>query len=318
MFSESKMKEVYSSTMVEMEKFDNNDQCSMNAISEYNKESADGQQVLDSLADRSSWFGNNCNELNNGNDLRTENEVFEMILDNPSLLVNDDDLCDDNVTETESESIDVECNNYYVIDDNGNLVSRFSYEFNQSDNSSIGYSQSSCSSGSSSSDSQYNGKKSKCCKRSSQCKWSVKEIEKLLFAVGHYGVEGKWGLIAKYVGSRNPSQCENKWRNSLSKPKVKWSKEASAKLSELMKNGASLEDAKELMPEYTDIQVYQHYAKLSCNKDDWTEEEIEMLVYYKTYTDYGETEIGKMLNNRSRDSVRSKWKEYLKSQSRFV
>lgn len=297
MFSESEMEEVYSSTMVEMEKFDNNDQCSMNTLSEYNKESADGQQVHDSFADRSSWFGNDCNELNNGNDLRTENEVFEMILDNPSLLVNDD--------------VD-------VYDDNGNIVSRFSCEFNQSDNSSIGYSQSSCSSGSSSSDSQYNGKKSKCCKRSPQCKWSVKEIEKLLFAVGHYGVEGKWGSIAKYVGSRNPSQCENKWRNSLSKPKVKWSKEASAKLIELMKNGASLDDAKELMPEYTDIQVYQHYAKLSCNTDDWTEEEIEMLVYYKTYTDYGETEIGKMLNNRSRDSVRSKWKEYLKSQSRFV
>lgn len=296
MFSESEMEKVYSSTMVEMEKFDNNDQCSMNTLSEYNKKSADGQQVLDSLAEGSSWFGNNDNELNNGNDLRTENEVFEMILDNPSLLVNDD--------------VD-------VYDDNGNLVSRASYEFNQSDNSSIGYSQSSCSSGCSS-DSQYNGKKSKCCKRGPQCKWSVKEIEKLLFAVGHYGVEGKWGLIAKYVGSRNPSQCENKWRNSLSKPKVKWNKEASAKLIELMKNGASLEDAKELMPEYTDIQVYQHYAKLSCNTDDWTEEEIEMLVYYKTYTDYGETEIGKMLNNRSRDSVRSKWKEYLKSQSRIV
>lgn len=113
MFSEFKMEGVYSSTMIEAEKFDNNDQYSMNSISEYNKESADGQQMSDSFTEGSSWFGNN--ELNNGNVLVTENEVFEMILDDPSLLVNDDDLCDDNVTVTKSGSNGVECNNHCVM-----------------------------------------------------------------------------------------------------------------------------------------------------------------------------------------------------------
>lgn len=145
------------------------------------------------------------------------------------------------------------------------------------------------------------------------CLWTPSECKRLTDAVGIYGNKHNWKEIAAHVGTRDVSQCFNKWKNSLCKKKKRWNKEATIQLKQYLERGYDLKKLQELMPEYTYIQIYQQIERWKRNFESWKEWEIEKLIELKMEGKLSETEIGRCLNNRHRDSVKSMWNRIKKS-----
>lgn len=137
--------------------------------------------------------------------------------------------------------------------------------------------------------------------------WTPTECKRLIDAVGKYGIKHNWKEIAAYVGTRDLSQCFNKWKNSLCKKKKRWNKEATKQLQRYVDRGYELNQILELMPEYTYIQIYQQIERRNSNYGCWKQWEIEELIRLKKEGKKSETEIGRCLDNRHRDSVKSMW-----------
>lgn len=137
--------------------------------------------------------------------------------------------------------------------------------------------------------------------------WTPTECKRLIDAVNKYGSKHNWKEIAAYVGTRDLSQCFNKWKNSLCKKKKRWNKEATKQLQCYVDRGYELNQILELMPEYTYIQIYQQIERRKSNYGIWKQWEIEELIRLKTEGRMSETEIGRNLDNRHRDSVKSMW-----------
>ena len=139
--------------------------------------------------------------------------------------------------------------------------------------------------------------------------WTEKENELLKEAVKLYGTRNNWRKIAAYVGKRNASQCVNKWKNRRSDGWKKWNKAATEVLRGLIKQGLSFHEIQERMSDYTYIQIYQHHQKLAMNSEPWEKWEVELLIKLKKEGKLSDTQIGKKLNNRHKDSVKCKWNE---------
>lgn len=138
--------------------------------------------------------------------------------------------------------------------------------------------------------------------------WTVKECKRLRKAVSRYGSSGNWKEVAKFVGTRSAGQCINKWKNDLCKDKkTRWNAAATKQLLEYMKMGLSEKEISERMPEYTYIQIYQQIRKNQANHQPWEDWEIQLLIKLKREGKLQDTEIGRKLNNRHRDSVKNKW-----------
>lgn len=137
--------------------------------------------------------------------------------------------------------------------------------------------------------------------------WTTKECQRLREAVKRYGSSGHWREVAQYVGTRSPGQCINKWKNDLCKDKKRWNAAATKQLLELMNMGLTEKEISERMPEYTYIQIYQQIRKNQTNHKPWEDWEIQLLIKLKREGNLQDTEIGRKLNNRHRDSVKNKW-----------
>ena len=139
-------------------------------------------------------------------------------------------------------------------------------------------------------------------------KWTSREKKLQEEAVKKYGSEGKWPLIAKYVGTRSCSQCVNKWKNDLKfESKIRWNKKATAILDKHIREGRTDKEIMALMTDYAYIQIKQHLQKARMNHGPWSSEEVEKLFYLKANTNLTDTEIGHQLNNRHRDDVKKMW-----------
>ena len=141
--------------------------------------------------------------------------------------------------------------------------------------------------------------------------WTQKEIKLLEEGVKLYGTNN-WKKVSLHVGSRNVSQCVNKWMNRRGKGWKKWNKAATKILKELINQGLSFEEIQKRMTEFTYIQIYQHFQKFTMNDDPWKDWEVELLIKLKKEGKLSDTEIGKKLNNRHKDSVKSKWNKIKK------
>ena len=139
--------------------------------------------------------------------------------------------------------------------------------------------------------------------------WTEKEIKLLEEGVKLYGTNNNWKKIATHVGDRNASQCVNKWKNRRSEGWKKWNKAASEVLKGLIKQGLSFKEIQVRMSDYTYIQIYQHHQKLAMNSEPWEKWEVELLIKLKKEGKLSDTQIGKKLNNRHKDSVKCKWNE---------
>lgn len=144
--------------------------------------------------------------------------------------------------------------------------------------------------------------------------WTKEECDRLYTAIHRFGV-GHWTEISRYVGSRCVSQCINKWKNSLSKKRERWTAAATKQLKEYVNNGATEKEIAKLMPQYTYIQLYQQIRKLQTNSSPWAEWEIELLIKLKLEGRLGDTEIGRQLNNRHRDNVKNVWNRIRREQN---
>ena len=137
--------------------------------------------------------------------------------------------------------------------------------------------------------------------------WTEEECQLLREGVARFGSSGSWKEISKYVGTRGPSQCINKWKNDLCKNKRRWNKEATQKLISFFKKGYSEKEIFALMPEYTYIQLYQQIQKYKTNHQPWEDWEIQKLIALKKEGTLRDTEIGRKLNNRHKDDVKNMW-----------
>ena len=137
--------------------------------------------------------------------------------------------------------------------------------------------------------------------------WTEEECQLLREGVARFGSSGSWKEISKYVGTRGPSQCINKWKNDLCKNKRRWNKEATQKLISFFKKGYHEKEIFTLMPEYTYIQVYQQIQKYKTNHQPWEDWEIQKLIALKKEGTLRDTEIGRKLNNRHKDDVKNMW-----------
>ena len=143
--------------------------------------------------------------------------------------------------------------------------------------------------------------------------WTKEECNRLHTAINRFGV-GHWTEISRYVGTRCVSQCINKWKNSLSKKRERWTAAATKQLKEYVQSGASEKEIAKLMPQYTYIQLYQQIRKLRTNTSPWAEWETELLIKLKLEGRLGDTEIGRQLNNRHRDNVKNVWNRIKREQ----
>lgn len=143
--------------------------------------------------------------------------------------------------------------------------------------------------------------------------WTKEECNRLHTAINRFGV-GHWTEISRYVGTRCVSQCINKWKNSLSKKRERWTAAATKQLKEYVQSGASEKEIAKLMPQYTYIQLYQQIRKLRTNTSPWAEWEMELLIKLKLEGRLGDTEIGRQLNNRHRDNVKNVWNRIKREQ----
>ena len=150
--------------------------------------------------------------------------------------------------------------------------------------------------------------------RSRPNKWSQEECQRLREAVKNSGATIRWSEVAKYVGTRSMGQCINKWKNSLCKKRERWTSKSSEQLQQLMKRGLKEKEIVALMPQFTYIQIYQQIRKLSSNTKPWAEWELEKLVRLKSEGTLGDTEIGRLLDNRHRDAVKNMWNHIRKQQ----
>ena len=144
--------------------------------------------------------------------------------------------------------------------------------------------------------------------------WTKDECDRLHTAISRFGV-GHWTEISRFVGTRCVSQCINKWKNSLSKKRERWTAAATKQLREYVQSGASEKEIAKLMPQYTYIQLYQQIRKLRTNSSPWAEWEIELLIKLKLEGRLGDTEIGRQLNNRHRDNVKNVWNRIKREQN---
>lgn len=138
--------------------------------------------------------------------------------------------------------------------------------------------------------------------------WTNEECQRLRKAIAQYGEKDNWKVIAQQVGTRNISQCINKWKNDLSKKnKKRWNASATRLLLRYLQEGKTPKEIESLMQEYTYIQIYQQIQKLRSNSEPWEEWEIQLLIQYKREGNLTDTQIGHKLNNRHRDAVKNMW-----------
>lgn len=156
-------------------------------------------------------------------------------------------------------------------------------------------------------ESQTSSSPNTCRKRNPQSKWTEEETKRLKDAVLKHGTaKGNWPSIAKDVGTRNVSQCVNKWK---SLEKRKWNSNDTERIKHYIAEGYTCNEIKMYMPDCTSTQICQHYRKLTSNQSRWQDWEYERLKeLILTNTNLSFTEIGRvMLDNRHRDDVTCKW-----------
>lgn len=139
--------------------------------------------------------------------------------------------------------------------------------------------------------------------------WTAGECDRLREGVRRWGSLKQWNQISTFVGTRNVSQCINKWKNDLSKEgkRQRWSQDATARLRQFLNEGLTMKEIQKRMPEYTYIQIYQQTSKLRTNTGPWEPWEYELLVKLKAAGGLSDTDIGRRLNNRHRDVVKNVW-----------
>ena len=144
--------------------------------------------------------------------------------------------------------------------------------------------------------------------------WTEDENQRLVRAVEKYGEYKMWPTIAKEVGTRNTSQCKNKWRSMKRSPNVhRWNSSDTALLDNYVNDGLNNQEILSLMNEYGYFQVNQQLKIARMNHSPWTDDENIALIRFKQENVLTDTEIGHRLNNRSRGDVKKQWTKVKKS-----